>query len=254
MFWTMKKFAAFLRPQLVTLLVFFAMVFFLPVVYVSIFPAHTGVPFPREREMEWILKVEWYGASLDEYLYGTDGKFALMLGILYRNYFINRIGLLLLILYYTLASGVNVLIKKIPFFSPILILALAACVPSGQSPAEAALRDFFSALAQKDYPTVTNLYGGEYEILTEWNPDILPSEYETLWRRGCEQNGLACLSVKDILAVKTEGSQVTFTVTFQTADGRLFETGEPVISTFDVIVSTDDSGAYKIFSLPPYVP
>ena len=109
----MKKFAAFLRPQLVTLLVFFGMVFFLPVVYVSIFPAHTGVPFPREREMEWILKVEWYGASLDEYLYGTDGEFTLMLDILYRNYFINRIGLFLLVLYYFFAVSVNMLAGKI---------------------------------------------------------------------------------------------------------------------------------------------
>jgi hypothetical protein len=107
--------SSFLRPQLVTLLVFFVMIFFLPVVYVSIFPAYTGVPFPREREMEWILKVEWYGASLDEYLYGTDGEVSLLLGILYRNYFINRIGILLLLLYYTLASAANALFKKIPF-------------------------------------------------------------------------------------------------------------------------------------------
>lgn len=64
--------------------------------------------------MEWILKVEWYGGSLLEYLYGTDGEFGLLLGILYRNYFINRVGILLLAAYYLAVSGVNALIQKIP--------------------------------------------------------------------------------------------------------------------------------------------
>ncbi|WKZ35663.1 MAG: hypothetical protein QY332_18800 [Anaerolineales bacterium] len=153
--------------------------------------------------------------------------------------------------------------KKV--FLVLLVLILAACSPAGQEPetanAETAMRTFFKALANGQYSESVTLYGGEYEVLAGWNPDLSPTDYASLWQRGCEQNGLVCMEVLDIVnAIETEGG-FDFTVTFKTKDGGLFEfTGccgetlpEP-ITEYEIGVQRDGNGSYQVLSMPPYVP
>lgn len=149
-------------------------------------------------------------------------------------------------------------------FLVICILLLAACSPvsdeTEQTKAETAMQTFFSALANGQYADAVTLYRGEYELLAGWNPDLSPTDYTSLWQRGCEQNGLVCMEVMDVVNAVETGSGFEFTVTFKTKEGELFEfTGccgetlpEP-ITEYAISVQKDGDG-YKVLSLPPYVP
>jgi hypothetical protein len=150
-------------------------------------------------------------------------------------------------------------------FLVLLVFILAACSSAEQKSeaavAETTMRTFFSALANGQYTEAVTLYGGDYEILTGWNPDISPTDYESLWQRGCEQNGLVCMEVMDVVNAAESDIGFDFTVTFRTKGGELFElTGccgetfpEP-ISEYVIGVQSDGDGNYKVLSLPPYVP
>jgi len=146
----------------------------------------------------------------------------------------------------------------------LLALVLAACstgnLQTEEDAAEQSMRAFFSTLANGQYAEAVHLYGGEYEILAGWNPDLSPTDYESLWQRGCGQNGLVCMEVLEVVnAVETE-SGFEFTVTFMTKDGELFQfTGccgetlpEPIMEYVIGVEKVD--GDYKVLSPPPYMP
>jgi len=147
----------------------------------------------------------------------------------------------------------------------LLAILLAACFvgnpQSNQDLAEQSMRTFFSTLASGQYSEAVTLYGGEYENLAGWNPDLSPTDYASLWQRGCEQNGLVCMEVMDVVnAVKTENG-FNFTVTFKTKDGERFEfygcCGETFlepITEYAIALEKDEDGNYKVLSPPPYVP
>ena len=149
-------------------------------------------------------------------------------------------------------------------FVPVGYILMASCIPAEaqneQSKAETAMRVFLNALANQDYSTAAKVYGGDYEELVQWNPDVAHTDYEALWQRGCKQNGLMCLKLKDIVKVEQSNSLFIFTVTFETADGKVFETSgccgeiQKSNSEFLISVRTDNFGAYKVISGLPYVP
>jgi hypothetical protein len=152
--------------------------------------------------------------------------------------------------------------KKV--FLILLAIILAACSPaekkSEAANAETAMRTFFSALANGQYAEAINLYGGDYEILTDWNPDTSPTDYVTLWQKGCEQNGLVCMEVLEVIEVTEKENGFEFTVTFKMEDGELFqftgccgETLPEPITEYEISVQKDGDG-YKVLSMPPYVP
>jgi hypothetical protein len=150
-------------------------------------------------------------------------------------------------------------------FLVLLVFILAACSSAEQeseaAAAETTMRTFFSVLANGQYAEAVTLYGGDYEILTGWNPDISPTDYTSPWQRGCEQNGLVCMEIMEIVKVEENETNFEFTVTFKTKGGELFElTGccgetfpEP-ISEYVIGVQSYGKGNYKVLSLPPYVP
>lgn len=150
----------------------------------------------------------------------------------------------------------------------VLILTLlfgTACSPvnreAEQAKAETTMRTFFSTLANGQYTDAVKLYGGDYEILAGWNPDLSPTDLETLWQRACEQNGLVCMEVMEVVhAVETDDG-FDFTVTFKMKDGELFkftgccgETLPDPITEYVINVKGDGSGNYTVLSMPPYVP
>lgn len=147
--------------------------------------------------------------------------------------------------------------------SLILFISLfAACTESiSINSAENALRSFFGALVKQDYQAAVNLYGGSYAELAQMNPDVSPTDYVTLWQRGCEQNGFVCMEVMEIVQVEERDSRVEFGVTFMTKDGERFEftgcCGETLpesITEYTILIEKDTDGNYKVLSLPPYVP
>lgn len=142
-------------------------------------------------------------------------------------------------------------------------LWLSACTPlTDEAKARSILTSFFSYLDQGRYAEAATLYRGDYNILSEWNPEIDPDDYATLFEMGCTVNGLQCLAVDEINAVEHSAPNVfEFYVQFKNEDGSLYlqesvdalNSGQTPKSVFKfAVVRIADS--YYIQDLPPYQP
>jgi predicted small lipoprotein YifL len=135
---------------------------------------------------------------------------------------------------------------------------------TNQQDAGQALVDFFRLLDEGHYQQAAELYSGTYEWLIEDNPDLRPSDQAGLLERGCRQNGLMCLEVRNAEAVMMLSSKgYVFEVQFQLEDGSLFELGPccgetstemPPVSIFHYRVLQGEDGIWRVTELPPYVP
>lgn len=101
----MQKGLLFLRPGWITMVVFLALVVFMPVWVVYSEPERTNY-LPGEEQV-WIMKSKLYPGSFREYVFHTDGEFDVFLGILGRNYLSNQIGVVLLLVYYLAGVWIN---------------------------------------------------------------------------------------------------------------------------------------------------
>lgn len=114
------------------------------------------------------------------------------------------------------------------------------------------LRAYFGALYAGRYADAARLYGGSYDILVGWNPDVPARDHIALLRNGCEQNGLQCLRLKRIVAEKAvSADEFQFTVEFLADSGKLFVLlGKTSRFTFTV---KHASGSYLVQDLPVYM-
>ena len=127
-----------------------------------------------------------------------------------------------------------------------------------------ALVTFFDKLAAGRYAEAVDYYGGEYDILVGWNPDVAPNDYATLWRNGCSINGLNCLATRSVAAGGiTSNEEYLFSVEFSTREGEQFvlgpccgvtETEQPPRTFFDIRVVQGEDGRFRVIDLPPYTP
>ena len=101
----------FLRPQVLTLLLFLALLLLMPVLYITSEPERTNY-LPGERQTR-LMKTRIYESPLEEYLFHTEGKVDIFLGILQRDFVDNYIGIPTLIVFYLLAATLNLLLKKV---------------------------------------------------------------------------------------------------------------------------------------------
>ena len=154
------------------------------------------------------------------------------------------------------------------------IFSLAACAaqPETGQPsqtgteqaAQEALSGYLDALHNGRYDDAAGLYGGSYEVLQGYNPDIDPEDKPALLEAACTINGFLCLEVKSIEpAEQVSESEFVYTVQFANADGSLFELGPccgadetsmPPTTEFTFTVKQHDDGSYAIMDLPPYTP
>jgi hypothetical protein len=155
-------------------------------------------------------------------------------------------------------------------FLTLLIILLAApqtaCSPTpapDATTAEQTLIEFFDLLNKGQYAEADKLYTGSYDELISMNPDITPSDHAALWKRGCEQNGLQCLTARHIvLDISRTASYYFFRVEFNAPDGSLFvrgpccgatETEMPSQSSFTYTIIVVN-GRCKVATMPVYVP
>lgn len=163
----------------------------------------------------------------------------------------------------------------------LIIFMLSACAPAAQptppeptivpiqsvpaddappdvAAAQTTLERFLNALADGDYATAADLYGGDYAVLHGYNPTIAPDNHAALLEAACTANGFMCLRP---ISMRVEGdnpSGLTFGVSFVNADGSSFvftpppgASGEPR-SSFPLRVVSGLEGP-KVVDLPPYV-
>jgi hypothetical protein len=130
--------------------------------------------------------------------------------------------------------------------------------------AQVALVDFYATLNNGAYDQAALHYGGPYDMLQGFNPEVDPGDRISLLRAGCEFNGLMCLPVLDLLFVEVNDQQeYVFEVAFANPDGSQFILGPccgateeemPPVSEFPVRVACQRDGACLVLDLPPYVP
>ncbi len=154
------------------------------------------------------------------------------------------------------------------FFLAALTASCATPAPateinSDTAKAKDVLIQFFALLNAGDYAEAETHFGGSYEQLQGYNPDIDPSDHVTLWRHGCELNGLVCLSVHNATIEEQQGEAFIFQVEFNNPDGSLFvrgpccgadETDMPPVSQFEYRVMKTSEGNFLVMDMPPYVP
>ena len=154
-------------------------------------------------------------------------------------------------------------------FLLILILTVAACAPapaqtaSEADQARATLMGFLTRLNSGEYAEAVPLYGGEYEALQVFNPQIDASDHLALWAWACDNRLLQCLEVRSAELLHQEDSTYVFQVEFNNPDGSLFvlgpccganETEMPPESQFEFTVIKNAEGKFVVMNTPPYVP
>ncbi len=145
---------------------------------------------------------------------------------------------------------------------PVRTIEHIVYAPTADDHAKEAVGDFLSALYERDYSRVIERYSGDYETLRGWNPDTAPGDLVALWRRGCEQNGLNCLGVRNLDVVQRNGDDFVVNVWFTNRDGITefkrgaccgSESNEEPQNVFPFTVHRDGED-YRVLTMPPYTP
>jgi hypothetical protein len=113
---------------------------------------------------------------------------------------------------------------------------------------------------RSDFTAAAELYGGSYDQLVEWNPDLHPDDHVALLQRGCLVNGLQCLPVRSIDSRQHSGPD-TYEITIQlaNADGSVYTlsstdaaaAGNREQREFVYVVVRSGNG-FVVRELPPY--
>jgi hypothetical protein len=136
-------------------------------------------------------------------------------------------------------------------------------LPSTAREAYDVLVKFLSLLHDKKYTEAVPLYGGEYEQLQVFNPQLDPADRVGLWEWACDNQLLQCLELRSATFQELRGASYVFQVEFSRADGSLFvlgpccgadETEMPPVSQFEFMVSPDTEHRFVVMNTPPYVP
>lgn len=168
--------------------------------------------------------------------------------------------------------------RRLLTLAAVLGLFLVACGPGADGSAQPAdgpsadqelalqtLMSFFDHLNAARYQEASELYGGSYDVLLGYNPEVDPNDHAALLQRACVANGFQCLQVR---RARLEGTGspshgYRFVVEFSTPDGGLFvrtpccgagSADMPTESQFTFTVASSNDGVYRVQELPVYVP
>jgi hypothetical protein len=118
--------------------------------------------------------------------------------------------------------------------------------------AREALLQFFSLLHLGRYGEATAYYGGDYSVLSDWNPEVPADDYATLFENACTVNGLQCLETRTVSpGIEVAAGLYQFSVDFVAPDGSVFARGAERQFTYTVL-KVDDR--FLVQELPVYVP
>jgi len=147
--------------------------------------------------------------------------------------------------------------------APTLTGPAPTSLPSTASEAHEVLVNFLTLIHTKNYADAAPLYGGEYEQLQVFNPEIDPNDRVALWAWACDNQLLQCLEVRSTTFQKLVGDSYVFQVEFNNPDGSLFvlgpccganETEMPPVSQFEFTVARNSEHKFVVMNTPPYVP
>jgi hypothetical protein len=139
----------------------------------------------------------------------------------------------------------------------------ATSLPSTAGEAQDTLINFLNLLHTKNYSDAVPLFGGDYEQLQGFTPDIDANDHLALWTWACDNQLLRCLEVRSATFEQQVGDSYVFQVEFSNPDGSLFvlgpccganETEMPPVSQFEFTVTRNTDGKFIVMNAPPYVP
>ncbi|NUM47136.1 MAG: hypothetical protein HUU38_20750 [Anaerolineales bacterium] len=143
-------------------------------------------------------------------------------------------------------------------------LPLSSSASDDLARAAESLNKYFNALHAGQYEQAIAHYGGSYEVLQGYNPELNPDDHAALFKNGCEFNGLQCKPIKTLVEqTEVSPTEFHFLVEFQNDDGSLFVLGPccgateeemPPVSQFEYTVIKSAEGAFLVQELPVYVP
>ncbi len=117
--------------------------------------------------------------------------------------------------------------------------------------ANRSLAQFLGLLHERTYAAAGARYGGDLYQLRYWNPTVAENDVATLWKNGCEMNGLLCMQVASITPVSHVGDAFTFDVTFATDDGTTTYAKDGK-TAFPFVVRSGDDGLDFVETMPLY--
>ncbi len=129
-----------------------------------------------------------------------------------------------------------------------------------ETEAREVLIQFYKLLNLGEYLKAQELYGGSYQILRDWYPDVGADDFTELWHRGCW--GFQCLQIREVVSqVKLDGYGYRFVVKFSTDKGELYVVAPccdapaeaPRESLFTQEVHNIES-RWQVVGYPPYEP
>ena len=150
-----------------------------------------------------------------------------------------------------------------PPVNPPLTQPVLTSLPSTAGEAQDALVNFLTLLHTAKYTQAVPLYGGDYEALKVFNPEIDPKDPAALWMWSCDHQLLQCLEVRSVTFEQLVEDAYIFQVEFSNPDGSLFvlgpccgatETEMPPVSQFQFTVIRNADGRFVVMNTPPYVP
>ena len=147
----------------------------------------------------------------------------------------------------------------------VMLILISGCTTNQAKSenADQALGEYFDLLVSGDYEAAAGVYGGSYESLVMYNPDIDPDDHASLLRNACEVNGFQCLPVRTrTFNEVTSGGEYIFTVEFSNPDDSLFVLGaccgeNPTTAPqfqFEYRVVEGGDGQFRVLDLPVYIP
>jgi hypothetical protein len=111
------------------------------------------------------------------------------------------------------------------------------------------LKLYFDALNKEDFDSVTRLYGGSYETLQGYNPNIDANNMIELMKSYCTINGGQIVNIDKIVSEeKKSEEEYIFKLTLKNKDGTPFQNGKKYNYTVKNI-----EGHFTVLDLPPYL-
>jgi len=143
-------------------------------------------------------------------------------------------------------------LKKFWYLVFLILLVTGCATETLEYPddPESVVRAYFSALYEENYAQAVKYYGGTYEDLQGYHPQINAQDHEALFRAYIEITGGQLVTVASIIKVDEirANEEYAIDLTFIDKSGKSFREGMVYTYTVKRI-----DGKLKVMELPPYL-
>lgn len=142
---------------------------------------------------------------------------------------------------------------KIYFILITLLLVMTGCTGKAEEypdDPETLVQAYFNSLYDENYEKVATYYGGTYEELQGYHPQMNGNDHAALFEAYIEITGGQLVNIESIIKINEirTNEEYSFELTFIDKKGTSFREG--MVYTYSV---KKVDGQYKVMELPPYL-